>query len=166
MNKWEHQDERDLLALLEAKTYDMLSREERASLGAHISRETYERWRRLQLLARQSLKVGAGAQLKPDPTILPSLKTLMASRTRVKGPAPRLTLPLKKKPFRRQLSVYQAIAAAAAILFAIHISSNHWKQDVGLHAYPIFADSTSSSPQQIMLQDEDSVKDDSVLRLN
>lgn len=151
----------DLTHLLETTSFEDLSVSEREAVLAMVSEQTYRRMRRAHLLADGHFKQDT-LSLAPDPALLPRLKQQVRSKRSLNGLAPTWWT-----ASQRHFPVYQAAAAAAVLAFALHFwgSSIQQEHEAG-RGSAVFADSTSSHAQTSITQDEDTVRDDSLLKYN
>lgn len=153
----------NLEKLLDQKDFDMLSSQQQVEVLLHLNKDEYNRMRQAHLLARATFSK-ADDDLLPDSKILKNLKQQMKHRRKVKGFGLQL---IEKLNYR--LPAYQAVAAAVLLAFGLHFLSGSFKDHSESLISPVmFADSTTSktSPQGKFSPDEDTVKDDTMLRLN
>lgn len=151
----------NLEKLLDQKDFEMLSETQRAEVLMHVSKEDYNRMRQIHLLAKSRM-ANTDLDLKPNPMILNNLRQQMKSRRQVRG----LVIPFLEK-LNNRIPVYKTAAAAILIAFGLHFLNGGFENSSESLISPvIFADSTNSQHQSKFTLDEDTVKEDTMIRID
>ena len=151
----------NLEKLLDHKDFEMLSETQKAEVLMYMSKEDYNRSRQAHLLAKSTFS-HSDLALKPNPVVLDNLRKQMRSRRQVRG----LVIPFLER-LNAQIPIYKAAAAAILIAFGLHfINGGLDNSSESLISPVIFADSTTSPHQSKFTLDEDTVKEDTMLRID
>ncbi len=146
--------------LLEHQDFDMLTKAQQSQVLEYLNKEEYDGMRQAHLMAKASF-FAKDDHLHPDPTILQKLKREVSNRKKIKGISFKLI-----ERFNDRIPAYQAVAAAILLAFGLHYLGNSLDTSgENMGNTIMFADTTTATQTKIT-QDEDTVREDTMIGIN